>query len=150
MPPHKVNSRHHRSQNLLRFSSEETLAGNHREREERRMEGKRAAAATLYCMFIMLSVLGQQQQVAGFCGCFRDCYHDCREGHRHPGWFCTLECVETCAAAVSDEVHGATVGTAAGCSKICLTTSICGVAQTTDACVVDCTENWNPYKNKHT
>jgi hypothetical protein len=103
-----------------------------RERAERRtMEGKRVAAATLYCMLIMLSVSGQQQQVAGLCGCFGDCYHDCREGHRHPGWFCTVKCVETCVA-VSDEVHGATVGAAAGCSEICFTTSICGVAQTTD------------------
>ena len=108
-----------------------------REREETRMEGKRAAAAALYCycMLIMLSVSGQKHQVAGFaglCGCFGDCYHDCREGHRHPGWFCTLKCVETCAAVVSDEVQGAMVGTDAGCSEICLTTSICGVAQTTD------------------
>ncbi|CAD6248379.1 unnamed protein product [Miscanthus lutarioriparius] len=145
------------------------------------MEGKRTAAAALYCycMLIMLSVSGQKHQVAGFtglCGCFGDCCHDCREGHRHPGWFCTLKCVETCAAVVSDEVQGAMVGTDAGCSEICLTTSICGVAQTTDetcimllkllhfelagtadsgaitaaACVDDCIENWNPYKNKHT
>jgi hypothetical protein len=43
-----------------------------------------------------------------------------------------LKCVESCAAVVSDEVHGATVGAAAECSEICFTTSICGVAQTTD------------------
>jgi hypothetical protein len=113
-----------------------TLSCCSREREERRMEGKRVAAATLYCMLIVLSVSGQQQKVAGlagFCGCFGDCYHDCREGHRHPGWFCTLKCVETCAAVISDEVHGTTVGAAAVCSGICsFTTSICGVAQTTE------------------
>jgi hypothetical protein len=39
----------------------------------RRMEGKRVAAASVYCMLIMLS--GKQQQVtglAGFCGCVGD------------------------------------------------------------------------------
>jgi hypothetical protein len=103
------------------------------EEERRRMEGKRVAATTLYCMLIMLS--GLQQQVtgfAGFCGCFGDRYHDCKEGHHHPGWFCTVKCLETCTVIVSNEVHGATVGAAAGCSKICFTTSICGVAQITD------------------
>jgi hypothetical protein len=43
------------------------------EKGGRIMEWKRSAAATLY------AVRGEhQQQVAGFAGCFSDCYHDCR------------------------------------------------------------------------
>jgi hypothetical protein len=87
-------------------------------RTKRRMEGKRvAAAATLYCMLIKSSCC--QPASAG--------------GRVHPGWFCTVKCLETCTAVVSDEVHNATFGAAAGCSEICSRTfSICGVAQSTD------------------
>lgn len=96
------------------------------------MEGKRAAAATLYCMLIMLSGLQQVAGFLGFCGCFSDCYHGCREGHAHPEWFCTVKCVETCnTTVVSDEVHDTTYS-ATDCSEICFTSSICGVAQITD------------------
>ncbi|CAN6236909.1 unnamed protein product [Urochloa humidicola] len=113
------------------------------------MEGKRVAAAALYCMFIMLS---GQQQVAGFtrfCGCFGNCYPGCRENH--PRWICTIKCVEGCAIVPHEEP--------VDCSKICLA-SICGAAETGDgptdagasaACVDDCAANWKRYREgKHT
>ncbi|KAL6848528.1 hypothetical protein ACP4OV_021822 [Aristida adscensionis] len=114
------------------------------------MEGKRVPAAALCLMLVLLS--GQQQQVAAmaFCQCYKQCYSNCKED-RYPGWLCTINCMEYCnivqpPAAVITAAFGA-----GDCSKICLT-SICdeGPAGADGACVHDCSENWNRYKNKHT
>jgi len=98
-------------------------------REERRMEGKRVAAAALGCMLVMLSMSGQPQVAGftGFCECFGSCYPGCREGN--PAWLCTIKCVESCAVNLH-KVPVAAFG-AGDCSKICLS-SICGAAGTGD------------------
>ncbi|XP_025811183.1 uncharacterized protein LOC112888957 isoform X2 [Panicum hallii] len=98
--------------------SEGTITG------RRRMEGKRVAAAAVWCMLVMLSVSGQQRVAGfrGFCGCFGSCYPGCREGN--PAWLCTIKCVESCTVPIAAFGAG-------DCSKICLA-SICGAAETGD------------------
>ncbi|KAL6629727.1 hypothetical protein ACP70R_029492 [Stipagrostis hirtigluma subsp. patula] len=119
------------------------------------MEGKRAAAAALCLMLVLLS--GQQHKVAAmspFCACYKPCYSDCKKAT--PGWMCTIDCLDYCA--ISHPEEAAPAFGAGDCSKICLA-SICGTAETAEgpaaadvhaACAHDCTKNWSRYKNKHT